>query len=123
MIRVRPAVLLWVLAGLALVFIYSFRLSFPPDPYFDEVYHVKQAKHILSLTDYAYVEHPPLGRQLIALGIFLFGDHSWAWRVFPCLAGLASLYVLFLLTQKMTGSSRTAFFAGVLFAFDCSSVT
>ena len=109
-------------AGLFLAALYGYRLNFPPVTYFDEVHHVGEARRILALgvKDFS---HPPLGRLLIGLGIRLCGDRSWAWRFFPCVAGLATVVVIYFLAKRLTGNPRLAFFAGFLFCFDCISLT
>ena len=37
-------------------------------------------------------EHPPLGKEIIAAGLALFGDDPWGWRFFPVLAGSATMF-------------------------------
>ena len=120
--KISRQVFLGIGMGL-LAFLYGYRLGFPPVTYFDEVYHVPEARRILALSDYKDLSHPPLGKLLIALGIRLFGDRSWAWRFFPCIAGLATVVVIYFLAKRLTGNPRLSFFAGFLYAFDCISLT
>jgi dolichyl-phosphate-mannose--protein O-mannosyl transferase len=74
-------------AGLA-----SVRLAVPSAPYFDEVHYLPAARELLSLYEigsgaYLNREHPMLGKELIALGIALFGDNPVGWRIMPLIAG------------------------------------
>ena len=76
-----------VFAGLALV-----RLTIPSKPMFDEVHYLPAARAILALSHRVNAEHPPLGKELIALGIALFGDRPLGWRILPWLFGTAGLF-------------------------------
>jgi dolichyl-phosphate-mannose--protein O-mannosyl transferase len=73
--------------GLCLV-----RLTIPTKPYFDEVHYLPAARAILNLSHLANPEHPPLGKELIALGIALFGDRPLGWRIVPALMGALGLF-------------------------------
>ena len=57
------------------------RLTIPSTPYFDEVHYLPAARALLELSHLANPEHPPLGKELIALGIALFGDRPLGWRI------------------------------------------
>lgn len=73
--------------GLVLV-----RLTIPTKPYFDEVHYVPAARALLDLSHLANPEHPPLGKELIALGIAVFGDRPLGWRIVPALMGALALF-------------------------------
>jgi dolichyl-phosphate-mannose-protein mannosyltransferase len=73
--------------GLVLV-----RLTIPSQPFFDEVHYLPAARAILELSRPVNVEHPPLGKELIALGIALFGDRPLGWRLLPALFGALALF-------------------------------
>ena len=66
-----------VLAAIATRF---WNIGNPPEIVFDEVHFVGQARHYLHAETFLD-PHPPVAKLLIALGIWLFGDHSWSWRV------------------------------------------
>lgn len=89
---------LWCIA-VPLVFgaLASFRLVIPAAPYFDEVHYVPAAREILAIwgDGGAYVnrEHPLLGKELIALGIWLFGDTPLGWRIMSLVAGMVAMGV------------------------------
>jgi dolichyl-phosphate-mannose--protein O-mannosyl transferase len=72
--------------GLCLV-----RLTIPTKPYFDEVHYLPAARALLNLSHLANPEHPPLGKELIALGIALFGDRPLGWRLVSALMGALGL--------------------------------
>lgn len=77
------------LAFAALVF---WHLGTPSRIYFDEVHYVPAARILSAFDHISNREHPLLGKELIALGIALFGDHPWSWRFFPAIAGIATLF-------------------------------
>jgi len=79
---------LWCLAiPLAFAVLASIRLTVPTAPFFDEVHYLPAARAILDGGPYINREHPLLGKELIALGIWLFGDGPAGWRTMPLLAG------------------------------------
>lgn len=67
------------------------RLTIPSEPYFDEVHYLPAAREILALGEYLNREHPLLSKQLIALGIGLFGDIPLGWRIMPLIAGTVAV--------------------------------
>ena len=77
------------LAFLALV---SVRLTIPSTPFFDETHYLPAARALLALSHPLNAEHPPLGKELIALGIALFGDRPLGWRIMPALFGALGLF-------------------------------
>jgi len=68
------------------------RMTVPGEPYFDEVHYVPAARALLELSHLANPEHPPLGKELIALGIALFGDRPLGWRIVPALMGALGMF-------------------------------
>ncbi|MEO1731156.1 MAG: phospholipid carrier-dependent glycosyltransferase [Pseudomonadota bacterium] len=76
-----------IFAGLAAI-----RLTIPSEPFFDEVHYLPAARELLKIgelggADYMNREHPLLGKELIALGMYLFGDNPLGWRIMPLIAG------------------------------------
>jgi len=68
------------------------RLTIPSKPFFDEVHYLPAARALIELSGPANPEHPPLGKELIALGIRLFGDNPLGWRIMPALFGTLGLF-------------------------------
>jgi len=116
-------IMIGIILGLAIIFLFSYRLHFPEERYYDEVYHVQTATEFLALKGYTDTAHPPFGKMLIALGILLLGDHSWVWRIFPLVSALLSIAVLFLMTKKLTKQLGVACLAAGFFALDSISIT
>ena len=105
-------------AALALAFLALclVRLGIPSQPFFDEVHYLPAARALLEGSDYLNREHPLLGKQVMALGIALFGDNPWGWRLFSALAGAGALYA-FMRALWFASDSRFATLAyGVLLA-------
>jgi dolichyl-phosphate-mannose-protein mannosyltransferase len=68
------------------------RLTVPSAPFFDEVHYLPAARAILALSHPANPEHPPLGKELIALGMAVFGDRALGWRILPALFGVLGFF-------------------------------
>lgn len=47
--------------------------------------------------------HPPLGKQLIAIGIWLFGDNPFGWRFSSAVFGGIALFIVYRLGLSLTG--------------------
>ena len=67
-------------------------LTAVPHAYFDEVHYLPAARELLALDEFTNREHPLLGKELIALGIALFGDNPVGWRLLPTLLGTLALF-------------------------------
>ena len=68
------------------------RIWLPSGPYFDEIHYLPAAREIFGGYEYRNPEHPPLGKEIIAVGIAWFGDGPWGWRIFPAVAGALALF-------------------------------
>lgn len=76
------------------------RIGTPPEIVFDEVHFVGQARHYLHAETFLD-PHPPVAKLLIAVGIWMFGDHSWSWRVGNAMMGTILVGVTYLLGRRM----------------------
>ena len=94
------------------------RLGFPPEEVFDEVYHAKTALQYLQGEPPTEWVHPPTAKLLIAIGVWAFGYHPWAWRLLPVLAGIALAPVFFFLARRVLATERAALLASVLLLCD-----
>lgn len=70
----------------------AIRLTIPSIPMFDEVHYLPAARNLLALSDAVNMEHPPLGKELIALGMWLVGDVPLGWRIMSLLFGTLALF-------------------------------
>ena len=86
--------------------------------YFDEIYHARTAwEHIRGLWPYE-ITHPPLGKQLIGLGIRLFGMTPFGWRFTGTLFGVLMLPLLYVFLKKLFGGRLVPSLGTLLFATD-----
>jgi dolichyl-phosphate-mannose--protein O-mannosyl transferase len=67
-------------------------LTIPSAPFFDEIHYLPAARNLLELSQPLNREHPPLGKELLAAGIALFGDRAFGWRIMPALFGALTLF-------------------------------
>lgn len=92
-----------------------FNLASPQEMYFDEVYHAYTAKIILSPEaekawqwwdsppeGFAYEwTHPPLAKLGMALGMLVFGQNSFGWRIPAALLGTGAVFLIYLLAKEI----------------------
>ncbi|WP_344432391.1 dolichyl-phosphate-mannose--protein mannosyltransferase, partial [Amycolatopsis minnesotensis] len=62
--------------------------------------------------------HPPLAKQLIAVGELVFGYNGWGWRVVPALAGTVVIALTVVIARRLTRSTLLGGIAGVLVICD-----
>jgi dolichyl-phosphate-mannose-protein mannosyltransferase len=124
------------------------KLGFPPSLVFDEVYYVHEGQELLDHNvewryDYDdarnitadngadFVVHPPLGKWLIGLGIWI-GRHwlheppvyssissgAFGWRLMPAVFGVLSVLILTRTARRMFRSTILGAAAGLLMALD-----
>ncbi|MGH3793195.1 MAG: phospholipid carrier-dependent glycosyltransferase, partial [Pseudonocardiaceae bacterium] len=102
-------------------------LGLPTDrgtPVFDEKHYAPQAWQMLrngGVEDnpgYELVVHPPLGKQLIALGELVMGYNGWGWRLSAALAGTVCVLLIVRIVRRLTRSTLLGGIAGVLLIAD-----
>jgi hypothetical protein len=67
----------------------------------DELYTIALSRHLA----FGYVDLPPLVPALVALSRALLGDSLFAYRIFPALAGAATLVFVGLITREFGGKT------------------
>ena len=86
--------------------------------YFDEIYHARTAwEHLHSLWPYE-ISHPPLGKELMSLGILLFGMNPFGWRFMGTLFGALMLPVMYVFLKKLFGGRWVPALGTLVFASD-----
>lgn len=111
----------WIVLALISIVIVSFLLRIwnlgrIGDQIFDEVYFVKFAENYLNGVTFFDI-HPPLGKLIIALGLKLFSDTSFTWRIMPAIFGTL-LIILGYFTGKELSSKITGLYVAAILALD-----
>jgi dolichyl-phosphate-mannose-protein mannosyltransferase len=121
-------------------------LGYPKKLVFDETYYVKDALTLSNtghekkwpegsnevfesgqvfgfLEESAFVVHPPFGKWLIALGLWVFGpENSFSWRFSVAALGVISVALLMIIAKQLFGSNKLALVAGFLLAIDGQAI-
>jgi len=71
----------------------AYNLGYPNKQVFDEVYFPVFANNYLHRIP-VFDVHPPLGKFFIAVGIALFGNIPFGWRILPLLFGIANIWLM-----------------------------
>lgn len=111
-----PSMLLVTVCAVALgVWARLYQLGFPPKIMWDEKYFPAMANNFLDGV-YQFDLHPPLGKFILAVGIFFLGDEPLGWRIMPTLFGLALLPLVavlgwYCLRERVAAILMLTFFA------------
>lgn len=100
-------------------------LNLPKGYIFDEIYYAKNAnsliEHGVELNEQGgadFIVHPPLGKWLIGIGIKIFGNDEFGWRIIPALVGTACVILIYLIAQRLFNSIFLSSTAALLMALD-----
>ena len=86
--------------------------------YFDEIYHGRTGYEMLHGMAVYETTHPPLGKDLILLGIALFGMTGFGWRFAGTLFGVLLVPLAWCFARRLTGKRWVGLAAGCLLALD-----
>ena len=104
---------------LILILLFSFvtrvwNLNYPKGYYFDEVYNAFTTREIAKGNRDAYewfhppengtaygLTHPPLAKLLATVGIFVFGDNEFGWRISNALIGVGIIFLVYWIGKKL----------------------
>ncbi|MET0309765.1 MAG: phospholipid carrier-dependent glycosyltransferase [Sphingomonas sp.] len=116
----RPT-LVALLIALAAQLLFTIHIDQPSRIMFDEVHYVPAAQALIDLSAPRNIEHPLLGKELIAAGMMVFGDNPFGWRILPSLAGTATVVGVFaFLWLLLGGRMRPALVGAALVALNQS---
>jgi dolichyl-phosphate-mannose--protein O-mannosyl transferase len=99
------------------VFLRVHALGAPDSLKWDEVHYVETARSYLA-HQYAWNDHPPLGKLVILASMAIFGDKPFAWRLAPLFFGLANIGLVAWLARTAFRSRRAAVIAAAFVAID-----
>ena len=111
--RPRP-IMIATAIGAAAQFLFTLNISRPSILLFDEVHYVRAARILMTLDGPANIEHPMLGKSLIALGIRLFGDNQYGWRILSSVAATAVVLGIFWILWELFHRVRPAVIGALL---------
>lgn len=93
-------------------------------PVFDEKHYAPQAWQLLhngGVEDnpgYGLVVHPPVGKQMIAIGEALFGYNGFGWRFSGAVCGVVLVVLVARIARRITRSTAVGAIAGLLLIAD-----
>jgi len=96
----------------------EYRPSYLSDMIFDEIYHVRTAYEYIHHIEPFENSHPPLGKELIALCVLVFGMVPFGWRIAGTLGGAAMLPAMYVFGRRMFGGRFYGFAAAFLMMAD-----
>jgi len=101
---------------LVLLALHIFAMSFPNGSsqyVFDEAYYVPASSDLLHFIP-SNLEHPFFGKIWGALGIYLFGNDFFGWRIFYVLIGVAAVWALYELALVFFSKEKALLAASML---------
>jgi len=106
----------WIFLALyGLYFLYFFHyIGAVPFSFWDEHLYLNAARaYLVTPKPYPIPDHPPFGKELIALGIGLFGDSPQGWRFFSVAFGALACTLVSYLVYRLTKRLGVSLFAGL----------
>jgi dolichyl-phosphate-mannose--protein O-mannosyl transferase len=113
-----------ILIAIGAFFLRVINLGNPKGFVFDEVYYVDGARDNLRYgvevagSKPEFVVHPPIGKWCIALGIKIFGDSEFGWRIAAAVAGTLIILIAARLAHELFYSPFLTAITAALMAFD-----
>lgn len=124
-----------IILSIILVFAFAtriFNLGSPSNMYFDEVYHAFTAQTMLGSDaakawewwntppeGFAYEwTHPPLAKLGMALGMLVFGQNSFGWRVPGALLGTCAVFLVYLIAKKIFNDEAIGLLSAGIFSLE-----
>lgn len=128
--KIHKLLLLLILISL---FLRLYRLDYPNEYIFDEVYHAYTAKQYLKGNKDAWSPwgksteertafewlHPPISKEIMTSTMFLLGTtDAWAWRLPGALLGTLSVFLLYKLAGILLKNETAALLSALFFSVD-----
>ena len=113
-----------ILIAIGAFFLRVINLGNPKGFVFDEVYYVDGARDYLRYgvevagSKPEFVVHPPIGKWCITLGIKIFGDSEFGWRIAAAVAGTLIILIAARLAHELFYSPFLTAITAALMAFD-----
>lgn len=103
-----------VVVGIVARFVH---LGWPDSKVFDEVYFPDFAWKYLH-GEQAFDVHPPLGKFIIALGLAVFGNDPFGWRIMPAVFGVAAIFLFAKIWRDFQGERIGSWLLAAFIATD-----
>jgi dolichyl-phosphate-mannose--protein O-mannosyl transferase len=98
--------------------LFLINIQYPKTANFDEINYVPSSKAFLDFKEYRNQEHPPLAKELIAVGIALLGDQPSGWRLMSTVFGALTLVGAFWWALALFRNEQMALMAAALTLFN-----
>lgn len=95
-----------------------FRQDYRNSMYFDEIYHGRTAYEFVHSWEPYENTHPPLGKDILAIGVKLFGMTPYGWRFMAAVGGTAMIPVFYMAVRGMFKRTRYAAVGTLLMLFE-----
>jgi len=92
--------------------------SYLDEMYFDEIYHGRTAYEEIHHLKIYEITHPPLGKDIMTIGLHLFGMTPFGWRCMGTLFGVLMLPLIYIFAKNLFKKRKYAIFSSVLMAVD-----
>ncbi len=103
-----------LLIGILAQLLFTWHLDRPAKILFDEIHYLPAAQALIDLIAPRNTEHPLVGKELLAAGLWLFGDNPFGWRLFATFAGTATVVSVFATLWLLYREMRVAVVGAVL---------
>ncbi|MDR3607694.1 MAG: phospholipid carrier-dependent glycosyltransferase [Oligoflexia bacterium] len=116
--RLTPASL-HVLITSAALYVFSqilflINIQFPRNRNFDEFHYVPAAQQFLNGVETHNWEHPPLAKELLSIGLLIFGDQPIGWRFMSTIFGSITLVAMYFWALALFRDKKTALWVALL---------
>ena len=93
-------------------------ISYLNSTYFDEVYYARTAyEYTHNIPGFEW-SHPPLGKIIISIPVYLFGFSPFTFRLMNNLFGIILIPIMYILAKKIFKNRKWALLGGLLMMFD-----
>ncbi|CAM3969057.1 phospholipid carrier-dependent glycosyltransferase [Cohnella lubricantis] len=95
-----------------------FRQDYRNSMFFDEIYHGRTAYEFVHSWEPYENTHPPLGKDILSIGVQLFGMTPYGWRFMAAVGGTAMIPVFYMALRGMFKRTRYAAVGTLLMLFE-----
>jgi dolichyl-phosphate-mannose-protein mannosyltransferase len=106
-------------------------LGSPKNEYFDEVYHAFTARQILNGNKMAWEwwntppegfayewTHPPLAKLGMVLGMLVFEENAFGWRIVQAILGVGAVFLVYLISKELFKDKLLSILSVAVFSLD-----